>query len=73
MPLGAREVLAGLGVDADQVAFADERRHLDHDAGLERRPASVWLVAVAPLMAGTVSMTFRSTVGGSSMPTGSSP
>jgi hypothetical protein len=42
------------------------------------RPVSVvagliWLLAVAPLMPGEVSVTFRSTVGGSSMPTGSVP
>src|SRR5262249_5285497 len=30
-----------------------------------------WALAVAPLMPGTVSLTTRSTVGGSSMPTGS--
>src|SRR5919201_6908953 len=30
-------------------------------------------LAVAPLIPGTVSCTFRSTVGGSSMPTGSAP
>src|SRR5215207_8755529 len=32
-----------------------------------------WAFAVEPLIAGTVSFTTRSTVGGSSMPTGSSP
>ena len=33
----------------------------------------VWLVAVAPLMAGMVCVTLRSTVCGSSMPIGFSP
>ena len=34
---GARLILAGVGADADHVAGVDERRHLDDQAGLERR------------------------------------
>src|SRR5689334_12582714 len=35
--LRARLVFAGFGVDANDVAFVDERRNLDHDTGLEFR------------------------------------
>src|SRR5436309_13982983 len=34
LALGARDVLAGLGVDPDRVPLADEVRHLHHQAGL---------------------------------------
>src|SRR5690349_6875254 len=34
LALGAREVLAGLRVDPDHVALADEVGHLDHQPGL---------------------------------------
>src|ERR1051326_3685243 len=36
-PSDAALVLAGFGVDADAVAFVDERRHLHDEAGFERR------------------------------------
>src|SRR6266542_2716393 len=36
-PSHSRLVFARLRVDADLVALVHERRHLDHEAGLERR------------------------------------
>ena len=66
----------GTGQLADELVAMHPQIHVLHRQtkdGLGRAYCAgfTWALAVAPLMPGTVSLTTKSTVGGSSIPTGS--